>query len=320
MLVLLAAFAAAQYPPLYAVPPEDPQWTALYGAGVSNTAPRPQGSVPNDWSGAVLRCSSASDWGLTYDDGPSTLTPKLLSALKQKGLKTTFFVVGSRVAENRQILREAYNDGHQIGIHTWSHPYLSSIPTGQVISEIMWTARIIKDTIGVVPKFMRPPYGDMDARVNQIIRNMGLTPVIWSKDSGDSGANPNNVVANFRGWMGQKSADISLEHDLFAVQVDQAVSVLDLVQAGGYTVRPVAQCLGMSLSQAYSRDITRGPPLSVPQQIVTSTTTATTTHSSTSATAAPTTVESLAAKPSATAAANSADRLQALGLLSILLL
>ena len=52
--------------------------------------------------------------------------------------------------------------GHQIAVHTYSHPYLTTLTNDQIIAELGWTKKIIKDVIGVTPQYMRPPYGDIE--------------------------------------------------------------------------------------------------------------------------------------------------------------
>jgi len=68
-------------------------------------------------------------------------------------------------------------------VHTWSHPYLSTLSNEQIIAELGWTKKIIKDVLGVTPNMMRPPYGDIDDRVRAISLAMGLTPVMWTRIS-----------------------------------------------------------------------------------------------------------------------------------------
>jgi peptidoglycan/xylan/chitin deacetylase (PgdA/CDA1 family) len=63
-----------------------------------------------------VQCLAANQWALTYDDGPSLNTAAALDALNAQGVKGTFFVVGSRVIQNPDILRRIYNEGHQIGL------------------------------------------------------------------------------------------------------------------------------------------------------------------------------------------------------------
>lgn len=110
----------------------------------------------------VTECPARYTWGLTYDDGPAFYTTELLAYLAQNQLKSTFFVVGSRVAQFPGLLQIEYMSGHQIAVHTWSHPYLTTQSNEQIIAELGWTMQVIKDVLGVTPNFMRPPYGDIE--------------------------------------------------------------------------------------------------------------------------------------------------------------
>lgn len=99
---------------------------------------------------------------MTYDDGPSYYTPNLLKYLDEQQIKSTFFVVGSRVISFPQTLQEEFMSGHQVAVHTWSHPYLTTLTNEQIIAELGWTRQAIRDVIGVSPSMMRPPYGDIE--------------------------------------------------------------------------------------------------------------------------------------------------------------
>ena len=101
-------------------------------------------------------------WGLTYDDGPAFHTTQLLNYLDQQNLKSTFFVVGSRVISLPAILQAEYMSGHQIAVHTWSHPPLTTMTNEEIIAELGWSKKVIKDVLGVTPNMMRPPYGDIE--------------------------------------------------------------------------------------------------------------------------------------------------------------
>ena len=110
----------------------------------------------------ITTCPTPLTWGLTYDDGPAFYTSELLTYLDQNQLKTTFFTVGSRCAEFPETLQVEYMSGHQIAVHTWSHPYMTTLTNEEVIAELGWTKKIIKDVLGVTPNFWRPPYGDIE--------------------------------------------------------------------------------------------------------------------------------------------------------------
>ncbi|RIB28244.1 Carbohydrate Esterase Family 4 protein [Gigaspora rosea] len=208
------------------------------------------GCVRNDSD--VIYCPTVRDWGLTFDDGPSSFTTTLLDFLDRVGVKVTFFVVGSRVVENPQILQRIVRSGHQVGIHTWSHQYLTSQSTEQVIAELQWTAEIIKNVSGVTPKYMRPPFGDVDDRVRNICTQLGYKVVIWDMDTNDwlSDGNPSFqmswVEGNFTQWVRQSSTTghISLEHDLYNQTAAQGPLVVPILQNASFNIKPVADCLG----------------------------------------------------------------------------
>jgi hypothetical protein len=115
-------------------------------------------SRPSD----ITTCPDKNTWGLTYDDGPSPYTTQLLDFLDANNLKATFFVVGSRCISLPAILQAEYMAGHQIAAHTWSHPSLTTLTNEQIIAELGWSRKIIRDVLGVSPNMMRPPFGDIE--------------------------------------------------------------------------------------------------------------------------------------------------------------
>lgn len=70
----------------------------------------------------ITACPDKLTWGVSFDDGPGPYTQHLLDYLDEEKLKATFFVVGSRVIERPNVLIEEYMTGHEISVHTWSHP------------------------------------------------------------------------------------------------------------------------------------------------------------------------------------------------------
>ena len=147
------------FPPMDVHAPASPDWTAALIKGSIPNIPVNAAQLPNpNWSNDVRSCGPGKVWSLSFDDGPSPSTHLVLDALRERNIKATFFVVGSRVVENPDILKRVYDEGHVIGLHTWSHPYLTTLSTDQIVSEIVYSAQAIKNVIGTVPRFMRPPY------------------------------------------------------------------------------------------------------------------------------------------------------------------
>jgi peptidoglycan/xylan/chitin deacetylase (PgdA/CDA1 family) len=81
---------------------------------------------------SFLDCRENKTWALSYDDGPSNYTHIVLDALHLHNYTATFFVIGRNVLSNPQILVKAHEAGHTIGIHTWSHPFLTTLTNGIV--------------------------------------------------------------------------------------------------------------------------------------------------------------------------------------------
>ncbi|KAH6592375.1 hypothetical protein BASA61_004564 [Batrachochytrium salamandrivorans] len=237
---------ADNYPALDEVPPANASWSANILQNIPNI-PINHGGLPNpDWTKDVTTCPDAHQWGLTYDDGPGPYTADLLSVLASHNQLATFFIVGSRVVENPSALLQTYQAGHQIGIHTWSHPNSTAVSNEQYVAEIVYTAQIIKEVIGVTPRFFRPPYGDIDDRIRAILLNLGLTIVEWNVDSQDADG-ALDVAQQFQTKANAGSDPvISLEHDLFATSEPQAGAALDAILAGSgkYTPMPLDKCLG----------------------------------------------------------------------------
>ncbi|TFK76795.1 hypothetical protein BDN72DRAFT_10241 [Pluteus cervinus] len=229
----------------------------------------------------ITECPQPMHWGLTYDDGPSYYTPDLLSYLDQVQLKSTFYIVGSRAISFPQTLQTQFMGQHQIAVHTWSHPSLTTLTNEQIIAELGWSKKVIKDVLGVTPNTMRPPYGDIDDRVRAISVAMGLTPVMWTRisplatyDTDDfnihSGITPvGQVLQNWENILGNATTSskgfIVLEHDLFQQTVEVATGYI-LPDALGhqppFTIQPVITCLGLPLSDAYieTNDNKTNPP------------------------------------------------------------
>jgi peptidoglycan-N-acetylglucosamine deacetylase len=133
---------------------------------------------------------------LTFDDGPNPpYTGQVLAILQRYGLHATFFCVGSQVAAYPDLARQEIADGHTIGNHTWSHPFLTSLSDAQIKSELTTTGDIIEEATGIRPIYFRPPYGAFNARVLTQANQLGLTTFIWSDDSLDwAGGSPTNIT------------------------------------------------------------------------------------------------------------------------------
>jgi len=79
--------------------------------------------------------------------------------------------------------KRGLNDGHHLCVHTWSHPAMTTQTNAQVVAELYWTLKAIKEATGVTSKCWRPPQGDVDDRVRAIAHQMGLRTILWDHDT-----------------------------------------------------------------------------------------------------------------------------------------
>ncbi|KAJ3020814.1 UNVERIFIED_CONTAM: chitin deacetylase [Siphonaria sp. JEL0065] len=232
------------------LPPGVPAWTQYFAKAVPNPV------VPIDDIRACLP-SSASKlvWAPSYDDGPSPYTHIITDYLHSKNLRASFYTVGSVAIQYPQTLLDTYLAGHEIGIHTWSHPDLRSITDdNQVIAELVYSAKAIYQVTGQVPRYYRPPYGFTNERIRRLAATMGLKAVWVSLDTLDwvnVNSNPTQVVpavtSTFSKYVSQGlNNQISLEHDVYSPTANAAVASLDILLKAGYTIQSIHECLGES--------------------------------------------------------------------------
>jgi peptidoglycan-N-acetylglucosamine deacetylase len=166
------------------------------------------------YSAEPVYCAGAGgrNVALTFDDGPSPYTLRLVRVLRREHAHATFFVVGSRVGLWPSALRAAARVG-AIGNHTWSHPHLRGLTPAAIRSELARTQWIVGRTIGSVPLIFRPPYEEAAGIHDRIARSLGLLDVRWSVDAGDSrpGARPRAVIRAVRHAL--RAGAIVLLHD-----------------------------------------------------------------------------------------------------------
>jgi peptidoglycan/xylan/chitin deacetylase (PgdA/CDA1 family) len=132
---------------------------------------------------------------LTFDDGPSPFTPKVLGVLRAAHAHATFFVVGRNVAANPHWTDDIVRAGDEIGDHTWSHASIPALPAPDRRSEILGPAERVHAITEATPVLFRPPYGAMNPATNRLTRDLGLVPVVWSVDPHDYDAPSAKVIA-----------------------------------------------------------------------------------------------------------------------------
>lgn len=148
---------------------------------------------------------------LTFDDGPySKVTRRILKALKKADGRATFFVVGNRVETYAETLKLAYDQGNQIGSHTYDHKDLREMNTKQIKKEVSKTDKAVEAVIGCKTTALRPPYGNVNKKMSKTIQ---VPMIYWSLDSEDwRSRNTDSILKQCKSV---KDGDIILMHDLY---------------------------------------------------------------------------------------------------------
>ena len=120
---------------------------------------------------------------LTFDAGfENGNTPAILDALKKHDVKATFFVVGTYIKDNPDLIKRIHEEGHLIGNHTYHHPDMSQIATKESFhKELKDVETEYKNVVGEeMTKFYRPPQGKYNESNLQMAKDLGYHTFFWS--------------------------------------------------------------------------------------------------------------------------------------------
>lgn len=149
--------------------------------------------IVNDYEDIIIKKGNDDEKmiALTFDDGPDEdFTPQILDILKKYDVKATFFVVGEKVGWNPELLKREYEEGHEIGNHTFTHINVSKRGYAEIDKEINDTQKAIKNVIGKEPKLFRPPYRAISKDMCSIVKSKDMNIILWSNLDPRDWSNP----------------------------------------------------------------------------------------------------------------------------------
>lgn len=194
--------------------------------------------------------TSAKVMALTFDVGSDVANvPRILNALAGQGVRSTFFVTGQAATTYPDAIRSVIAAGHEVGNHSYSHPYFTRLTAAQMANELSRAATAIRGATGQVPRpYFRPPYGDYNATVLQAVGDAGYGhTIMWSIDTVD--------------WKGTSSTAIrervvsrAVPGGIVLMHVGSGApgtagalpGMITSLRAGGYRFVPISQLLGAS--------------------------------------------------------------------------
>ncbi|MGX2993634.1 polysaccharide deacetylase family protein [Streptomyces sp. JNUCC 64] len=174
---------------------------------------------------------------LTFDDGPGVATPKVLDLLKQYGAKATFYQNGVNVGGFPATTKRAFQEGHSLQNHTWSHPDLRTVSWTTFKSEVTRTDNAIKQLTGSTPTCLRPPYGAVNQTVRDRAARLNKKLRLWTIDT-RNWARPGRAAIESEVLNNVRSGSVVLFHDAGGDRgqtVAALPKILKTLKARGYT-------------------------------------------------------------------------------------
>lgn len=173
----------------------------------------------------------------TFDDGPNENTLEILDTLIANNSKATFFELGNRMKNNKEITKKLYESGMEIGNHTYSHKYLTRINKGDILNEINSVSILYNEITNDNIELLRAPYGSL----NSTVRSLSPFPIIlWSIDTKDwlykdSNKSLKIILDNV------SDGDIILMHDIHKETIELVKMAVPELKARGFEIITVSE-------------------------------------------------------------------------------
>ncbi len=170
---------------------------------------------------------------LTFDDGPSEETDRILAVLAEYDQRATFCVIGNKVESYADVIKRTIAGGNEIASHTWNHKKLTELSASGIRSQLERTSQAVADvTGGYQIKVLRPPYGSFNKTLRSVCADLGLVIAEWEIDTLDWSTR--NATKTYNAIMkGAKDGVIILCHDLYQTTADAVERAIpDLVNKG----------------------------------------------------------------------------------------
>lgn len=139
------------------------------------------GPVRRRWFPALSGYGASGHLALTFDDGPDPrATPRLLDLLGERGVRATFFLLGTMAAAAPALAAEVAAAGHQIALHGHEHRMATWRGPRAAHDDLSRARDVIAAATGTAPRLFRPPYGVLSGGALLAARRLGLTPLLWT--------------------------------------------------------------------------------------------------------------------------------------------
>jgi peptidoglycan/xylan/chitin deacetylase (PgdA/CDA1 family) len=230
---------------------------------ISSISPRKNIRKDNQSLKVHDKCIIPDTMALTFDDGPENATESHISYFTKKNIKVTFFFIAKNLLDpdRLKVAKKALDEGHEIGNHTYDHLSLTEILKSKsrvetLKQQLISSSELYKLLLGVIPKYFRPPYRDIDDSLNNLLTSLDFDTFLWNLDTRDwdwdSRRSPDKLaIANtykkaFAGQPGVREY-ISLQHEKSTnpeAELERIDHIVDLILSKGFKIVPLSVCIG----------------------------------------------------------------------------
>ncbi|KAF1837299.1 glycoside hydrolase/deacetylase [Decorospora gaudefroyi] len=265
---------------LYQYGPGCPENQTPAGADTSSI-PRPKvGNVQYGGSG-IYSCVTPGTVAITYDDGPQKdYTSHILDVMASYGAKATFFISGNNIGKGQiditpemsSVIKRMDSEGHQLASHTWTHLDMSAISQQDRYDQIIKNEMALRNIVGKIPTYMRPPYSSCTAEsgCEQDLADLGYHITYFDIDTDDYEHDDPTLIQYSKdvfsgavsGGTPTDSAFLEIGHDIHEqTAYNLTAYMLDTLQSLGYKAVTVGDCLGDPAANWYrAADGAAAPP------------------------------------------------------------
>ena len=207
--------------------------TKTTGAGTSSTRLLPIYSVETEEKKVAISFDCA--WGVDHTDA-------LLDAMAKNEVRCTFFAVQFWVEKYPEYVEKIISAGHELGTHSRTHPYMSTLSKTQIQDELKSSSAAIQKLTGQKVTLFRPPYGDYNNTLISTCEEMGLYPIQWDVDSLDW-KNLSATEIAMRVINGAKNGSIILCHNNGLHTAEALPLIFSTLKNRGFTFVPISELI-----------------------------------------------------------------------------
>ena len=167
---------------------------------------------------------------LTFDDGPSAYTKKIIEYLNKENASATFFILGNKVDIYKDTLKMAIEQGNELGNHSYNHKWLTKLEVDELLLQINKTQDILDETLNYKPTIFRPTYGSIN---NKIRKSIDLDIILWNVDTMDWKYKSIDKIVS-KATKNIKDGDIILMHDTYERTYKALTEIIPILKEQGF--------------------------------------------------------------------------------------